>query len=407
MASTEDPFAPGRIEFVGDREPEVPVGSPAAAEGEATGWGDDMWATRAPAEDATEHPRRSRGTSRLRKRSEPAPTPELRQERPAAQSGRAQESEQQKPKKAKRRRGSRAHTAAAPSQQSTQGGLAARLLGGSKDKSSSQVSHLTPTIGRKLGGSTVLCVVGRGGKTTLSTVLGHVLADQRADATRHVLVVDATAEGGDLCDLVVREHPATVDDLLQNLDTVTSYRHVREFTSLSPSGLEFLVSDPNRVDVSDVTAEDLGCLLDVLRQHYDTIILDTSAGIRDPLHAEALRQADHLVMVSAGAGGMRKGTWTLNQLTSDQGFYRGDFRSLVDGMTVIVNDVYAHSAVDSSAVAEYFSSVVHETVVAPFDKAVEGGAPVDPAALSPALHDAVTRAAAAIVATVAAERNVR
>ena len=396
MSTPNDPFAPGPIHYIGNApDPDdltVPTDDGAGV------WNDELWADEAPV--ARPAPRTDR----------PAPTPETPAEKPqkkAKTRGRGRKAADDAPpiKRAPaKRKPAATRPQPATTSGSTVGGLASLLRGHGKERSSSQVTHLTPTIGRKIGGSAVLAVVGNGGRTTTAVGLGHILAAERPG---RVIVVDATAEGGDLCDLVVREQGATVDDLLKNLDTITEYRHIREFTCLSPSGLEFLVSDPNNIDVPDVTGEDLACLLSVLRPHYDIIILDTAAGIRDDLHTEALRQADHLVMVSSGASGMRRGIWTINQLTSTSGHYEGQYHSLVDGMTVIVNDIFPNSSVDATAVADAFIPIAHETVIAPFDPAVEGGAPFDPDAVTGPLRDAWTRASAALIATIAAERNPR
>lgn len=429
MQVTDDPFASGPIPFVGDKEPLPEVEAP-TDDGSAM-FPDGAWDHDAPQRRPERRPApfsaaEPAAGQEPQRRPEPRPQRELDREDAPAAKATAKDSAKRAPQKAHGRakskpsvrqparrpggRGKPMGLTPTPDNESGHspsglGGLAAKLRGGSKaDKATNQVTHLVPVIGRNLGGPAVITVIGKGGKTMTAAGIGHAFASERDGK---VIVVDMCTEGGDLGDLVVRESSATVDDLLRNIDTVTSYRHVREFTSIAPSGLEFLVTDPNVADVPDITADDLACILTVLRQHYDLIILDTDAGIRDKVHAEALLQADHLVMVSAGAAGMRRGSWMINQLSSQRGHYEGKYVPLVDGMTVVVNDLFPNSSVDSPAVASYFADRVRETIISPFDAAVEGGAPIDPAAVSADLRAAWIRAAAAIATTVGAERNAR
>lgn len=275
---------------------------------------------------------------------------------------------------------------------------------------SSQPPHNPSVIGTvklPVSGSFVVTTCTRKGgvgSTTCLFAIGNALAEHR---NAKVIIADFTPEGGELNDLVVTEHDATIGDFAAVVDTVSSYRHVRQFTSMCPSGLEVLGTNTSRVNEPPLTPDKAQAIIDCLTRHYDIVLVDAGSVIRSPTLTKLLERTDHLLIVSAGAGGMRGGIWTANHLTDQVTFPSSHCRHLVDGMTVIINEAFQSSVVSPEKAAEAFEQVGRKAVRVPFDPAVEGGAPFDLSAASASFQNAITEAAASIVSVVRAERSPR
>ena len=280
-----------------------------------------------------------------------------------------------------------------------------------REKNADHGQHLLGTVqqtmGRDSNARSVLTFISKKGGVGCSTAVigvGHILSEMQ---TVRVLAIDATPDGGDLGDMVVREHNATITDLLAVMDTITEYRHVREFTNQTSSGLEVLAADPNQIDASQLSAEDFKAVISLLQNHFEIILIDTGSDVRSELTRAILDVTDHLIMVTAGASGMRSGIWTANQLASPQGYFQGSYRRLVDGMSTVVNELFPSSTVDTQKVIESFEKIGRKATAVPFSPQIEGGAPIDYAALDSDVRSSFLEVAANVVTTVRAERIAR
>lgn len=232
---------------------------------------------------------------------------------------------------------------------------------------SSQNLH---ALQRSLSGSVNIVMINRKGgvgKTLVTTLAGMMLASHRKD---RVIAVDASPEGGELGDRVEREQNGTVGSLLDQLEAVSRYSHVRTHTSQDHSGLEVLASEPQKPISS---GEEYHQLMAVLRQYYPVILTDCAQGLKSELMESVLEEADVLVLVSEGTDGMKAATQVANDLVDAQGIFGDRFAHLVDDMVVVVNHRSPKTNVDTSQVVDFFTGVAREVVSLPYDQMFEGG----------------------------------
>lgn len=231
------------------------------------------------------------------------------------------------------------------------------------------------SLQRSINGTINVAVINRKGgvgKTLTTTLAGMTLADRRSD---RIIAVDASPEGGELCDRVEREQYGSVRSLINQLDAVHRYSHVRTHTSQDATGLEVLGSDPDAVGEPELTADEYRAMMKVLRTYYPFIITDCAQGLNTPVMEAVLEEADVLMLVSEGADGMRSATWVASQLADDRGRYGGKFSHLVDDMIVVVTQRSKDSNVDMSKVSEHFRTIARKVIELPYDQALEGGRP--------------------------------
>lgn len=260
-----------------------------------------------------------------------------------------------------------------------------------EDTSSTQTVH---SLQRSLNGSVNIVMINRKGgvgKTLVTTLAGMVLASHRKD---RIIAVDASPEGGELGDRVEREQNGTVGSLLDQLDSVSRYSHVRTHTSQDQSGLEVLASEPQKPISS---GQEYRELMTVLRKFYPVILTDCAQGLKSELMESVLEEADVLVLVSEGTDGMKAATQVANDLVDSQGLYGDRFAALVDDMVVVVNHRSPKTNVDTGQVMEFFSSVAREAISLPYDQMFEGGRAFTLDEISPETRDAAIKLGAAIV----------
>lgn len=229
------------------------------------------------------------------------------------------------------------------------------------------------SLQRGVSGAVNIVMVNRKGgtgKTLTTTLAGMTLATHRGD---RVIAVDASPEGGELCDRVEREQFGSVRSLIDQLDSVSRYSHVRTHTSQDASGLEVLGSDPEAVGEPVLTGDEYRRMMKVLRDYYSVILTDCAQGLSGPLMESVLDEADVLVLVSEGADGMRSASWVASQLADEHGAFDGKYAHLVDDLIVVVNSRTPRTNVDTDRVAEFFESFARSVIQLPFDQEVEGG----------------------------------
>lgn len=250
-----------------------------------------------------------------------------------------------------------------------------RVMGWFKGSKQEPANDEIRTLHRNLSGTINIAFLNRKGgvgKTLCTTLTGMTLAEHRND---HVIAVDASPEGGELCDRVEREQYGSVRSLINQLDSVKRYSHVRTHTSQDYTGLEVLGSDPDAVGEPELTADEYRAMIDTLRDYYPFILTDCAQGVTTPVMEAVLEEADVLVLVSEGADGMRSATWVASQLSDPHGPYGDKYAHLVDDMIVVVTQRSARSNMDMGKIADHFRSIVRRVVELPYDQALEGGRP--------------------------------
>jgi MinD-like ATPase involved in chromosome partitioning or flagellar assembly len=180
------------------------------------------------------------------------------------------------------------------------------------------------------------------GKTTLSFVLGDLLASQ---LHLRVLALDANPDFGTLAWLVGDEHrsPRSLADLLADAGRVQSPAELHPYVSRLPSGLHVLGAPAHAEVMAQVTPGLYGRLVDFLESFYEVVILDLGSGVTDPLTRFATERADQSIVV------------TTPEWVTASGVL-GALRHLrLDGGTVVVNQ--GHGARDrrrDAAIVETF-----------------------------------------------------
>lgn len=275
-------------------------------------------------------------------------------------------------------------------------GFLRSLFGGKEDINDQELR----AIQRSLSGTVNVAVINRKGgvgKTLTTALTGMTLATHRGD---RVIAVDASPEGGELCDRVEREQAGSVRSLLSQIDAVSRYSHVRTHTSQDVSGLEILGSDPEAVGEPPLTGDEYRRLMKTLRSYYSLIVTDCAQGLTNPIMEAVLDEADVLMLVSEGADGMRSATWVASQLADEDGQFGGRYAHLVDDMIVVITQRSPKTNVDVGKVEDFFNTFARKVVRLPYDQALEGGRAFTLDEVSPQTREAGMSIAAGIARSI-------
>ena len=139
---------------------------------------------------------------------------------------------------------------------------------------------------------TVFSPKGGTGKTVLSTNLAAFLAE-RTD--KRVLLIDLDLQFGDAAIMLGVDPQRTMHELVQapgGLDAVK----LRGYTTRHRSGLDVLAAPKRPEDAELVSEAKVLQLLEVAREAYDIVIVDTSPFFYGPMLA-VLRQTDQMLML--------------------------------------------------------------------------------------------------------------
>jgi putative peptide zinc metalloprotease protein len=227
------------------------------------------------------------------------------------------------------------------------------------------------------------------GKTTISFALGSTFASLRGD---RVIAVDANPDAGNLAHRVAPPHNRAVTDVLANLDRITTYSLLREYTSQgAESRLEVLASDDDPHIGMALGRDDYHQLIDLLDRFYNLIVLDTGTGILDSANQGLLEEADQLVLVlRPGVDGGRAAALTLDWLT------KHDYQELVRQAVVVINGVRSGVGAPIEPMVEHFEQRCRRVVQVPWDPALELGAQTRLSALRPETRDSLVEMTAAV-----------
>ena len=227
------------------------------------------------------------------------------------------------------------------------------------------------------------------GKTTISFALGSTFASLRGD---RVIAVDANPDAGNLAHRVAPPHDRAVTDVLANLDRITTYSLLREYTSQgAESRLEVLASDDDPHIGMALGREDYHKLIGLLDRFYNLIVLDTGTGILDSANQGLLEEADQLVLVlRPGVDGGRAAALTLDWLV------KHDYHELVRQAVVVINGVREGVGAPIEPMVEHFEQRCRRVVRVPWDPALELGAQTRLSALRPETRDSLVEMTAAV-----------
>lgn len=238
------------------------------------------------------------------------------------------------------------------------------------------------------------------GKTTVTMGLGSTYSTLRGD---RVVAVDANPDAGNLAHRVSRPCPRSITDLLDQMDLVSSYADLRDYTAQAPeSRLEVLASDDDpRIGLA-LDREAYQRVIRLLDHYYNLILLDTGTGILDSANQGLLAEADQLVVVLRPAlDGARAAALTLDWLTEH------GYNELVARAVVVINGVRRQSGVPIERMEDHFARRCAQVVMVPWDRAFEGGARTSLAMLAPQTRQALTELAAAVADQFASQTYVR
>lgn len=191
-----------------------------------------------------------------------------------------------------------------------------------EDEQRQAIDEGTKTVGKIV---TVASPKGGVGKTTIATNVAVGLA-QRFPG--RVVIVDLDIHYGDVASALNLEPEYTLPDCVRGPARVD----VLALKSLLTQHVTTLYAIPGSEDPGDadlVSAEDCARLLQMLRQEFDFVVVDTAPGLGDHVLA-ALDQSNELVLVTGldvpGVRGMVKEMATL-----------GDLHLLLDSRHLVVN----------------------------------------------------------------------
>ena len=166
------------------------------------------------------------------------------------------------------------------------------------------------------------------GKTTISFVLGNLLAEK---LRLRVVALDANPDFGTLSALAPDDYRSmrSLADLLADSAQIESPAELNPYVARLSTGLHLLGAPAHAEVMAQMTPGLYSQLLDFLERFYEVVVLDLGTGITDPLAQFAVNRADQTVVITtpewvtaAGVLGalrylqLEQGTLVLNQAPS-------------------------------------------------------------------------------------------
>jgi putative peptide zinc metalloprotease protein len=227
------------------------------------------------------------------------------------------------------------------------------------------------------------------GKTTMTLALGSTFASLRGD---RVIAVDGNPDAGNLAHRVAPCNGRTITDVLADLDTITSYAQLRQYSIQAPrSRLEVLASDDDPSIGMALHRNDYHRLIELLDRFYNLLLLDTGTGILDSANQGLISEADQLVLVlRAGLDGGRAAALTLDWLDQH------DHQDLVSRAVVVINGVRPGTGAPIEPMQDHFEQRCRHVLRVPWDRALETGAQTEIDGLQRATRDSLVAVAAAV-----------
>jgi ATPases involved in chromosome partitioning len=231
----------------------------------------------------------------------------------------------------------------------------------------------------------VTSIKGGVGKTTVSTLLGLVLAENRGD---RVIVLDANPDAGTLADRLTGESAVTVRELLRDLDRIHSWTEVSRYTSLA-GRLQVLASEQDPAAGDAFSREEYEHICTLLDRFFNIIITDSGTGLVHSAMEGTLKLADSVIIVGAptvdGAGRASK---TLDWLMAH------GHGSLASDAVAVLSCDRSSSEVDLDRIRAHFAARCRAVVEIPHDPHLATGGRVELGRLRTATRDAAYQLAA-------------
>lgn len=231
----------------------------------------------------------------------------------------------------------------------------------------------------------VTSIKGGVGKTTVSTLLGLVMAENRGD---RVIVLDANPDAGTLADRLTGDSSITVRELLRDLDRIQSWTDVSRYTSLA-GRLQVLASEQDPAAGEAFSREEYEHICGLLDRFFNVIITDSGTGLVHSAMEGTLRLADSVIIVGAptvdGAGRASK---TLDWM------HAHGHGALASNAVAVLSCDRTSVEVDAGLIQAHFAARCRAVVQVPHDPHLATGGLVELARLRPPTREAAYRLAA-------------
>ncbi|MEV3960099.1 AAA family ATPase [Nocardia sp. NPDC050193] len=217
----------------------------------------------------------------------------------------------------------------------------------------------------------VVSVKGGVGRTTTTAGLGSTFAKLRPD---RVVAIDANPDFGDLSSRTTRhQFGLTLRDLAEAGGRLDSFSAVHSYTSVNSADLA-VVASPWTTDTAEaLTGNEYQAGVDILRRHYNLLVVDCGTGVLDSSTDAVLRNSDAVVVVTpATVGGVTGAVATLNWLSS-----HGFDHLIASSVVAIVRQHPVKPTVDIEAIEKLFASAQRPTIQIPFDPHLAEGGEID------------------------------
>lgn len=217
----------------------------------------------------------------------------------------------------------------------------------------------------------VVSVKGGVGRTTTAAGLGSTFAKLRPD---RVVAVDANPDFGDLSSRTARhQFGLTLRDLAAAGERLDSFSAVHSFTAVNTADLAVIASPWNTDAGEPLTGEEYRRGVQILRRHYNLLVVDCGTGVLDSSTNSVLHTSDAVVVVTpATVGGVTGAVATLNWLNS-----HGFDHLIANSVVAIVRQHPVKPTVDVEAIEKLFASAQRPTVHIPFDPHLAEGGEID------------------------------
>jgi MinD-like ATPase involved in chromosome partitioning or flagellar assembly len=209
----------------------------------------------------------------------------------------------------------------------------------------------------------VIGTVGGSGATTVTVLVGQILALLRGDNT---VAVEATQPGGALAFRSGAESRNTITDLLQAEANIRSCNDLGEHIDRLPTRLGVAKSLPGD---DAITADEYRRAVDLLARHFDMLITDLGTATTSDAARAALGLADLVIVVtSATEHGVRTSARVLDVLEG-QGVGR-------ERVILVVNGVHRRSGVRTDRFIDEFGARCAAQMWLPWDRHLAAGSAV-------------------------------
>ncbi|WP_280396315.1 MinD/ParA family ATP-binding protein [Nocardia brasiliensis] len=216
----------------------------------------------------------------------------------------------------------------------------------------------------------VVSVKGGAGRTTAVATLGSTFAALRPD---RVVAIDANPGFGDLA-VRTRRHPygLTLRDLAHGT-RVDAFSAVSAYTSINTSDLAVVACPWTPESTEALSGQEYAAGVEVLRRHYNLLLVDCGTGVLDSVTGTVLRSSDAVVVITpATVGGVSGAVATLNWLNT-HGLHHLAARSIV----AIAHHHADKPIVDIEAIEQLFATVQRPTCQLPYDPHLAEGGEID------------------------------